>query len=210
MKKLSAFLIGMLVFLSITSYAFQFGSETTEVEAKFNLTALEKNPYYKYDKFTKSWNIQGDYTAEYRDCRASVRLLLFRNYVDNQWGPELRVEYFNKELKEYMPVSAFRAVVGDKVYKFEKLSISESDSYAFSCITLQEFCNAMINANAKEIAFQISFTEKGSGWVLTMDSLTEKDLVRLKSVASALKKSNAWTIQPYNEEYDSFYQASIE
>lgn len=210
MKKLSAFLIVMLVFISITSYAFQFGSETTEAEAQFNLTALERNPYYMNDKFTKSWNIQGKYTDDYSDCRISIGLLLFKSYVEDKIGPELRVSYYDKEMKEYMPVSAFRAVVGDKVYKIEKLSTYESSSSAFSCTVLQEFCNALVNTNAKEIAFQISYTIKGSPWSITMDSLTEKDLVQLKSVANAFKKSNAWTIEPYNDEFDSFYQASIE
>lgn len=46
--------------------------------------------------------------------------------------------------------------------------------------------------------------------IRTIDNLTEKDLVRLKSVSNAFKKSNAWTTGGDLDWFDDYYLASVE
>ena len=47
-------------------------------------------------------------------------------------------------------------------------------------------------------------------YIRTIDNLTEKELVRLKSVSNAFKKSNAWTTGRDLDWFDDYYLASVE
>ena len=171
----------------------------------FDKEKLTGSPLYSYDKFAKKWNIQGVYIKEYSDARVEVHLLLFSSYVEKEYGPELRVKYFDKENDCYDTVSAFRVIIGETLYSFEKLV----EGSAFSCLTLEKLCNALIDGEA--VAFQLVHEDKyGQSWTATIDPVDIENLNELISMAKLLKESNAWSIDPNLSMWDAIYNASVE
>ena len=179
----------------------------------FDLLKIRTSSLYDFDKFDKSWNVQGTYKKNYRDATVEVCLLLFDTYVEKEWGPELRLYYFDKDANHYDNVTAFRAIIGDKLFSFERLNRSSSANagYVFACETMKEFCNALIKAKKGEVAFQIDHTDMyGQSWTSTIDPVDINDLKELIAMAKLFNSSNAWSLVEDLEGEDSKYLASVE
>lgn len=204
MKKLTSVIL-LLIILCIFCCA-AIAEETT---SSFDKSKITGSSLYNYDKFSKEWNIQGAYYKEYRDAYVKVVLLLFDAYVEWECGPELRIIFFDKEQNCYDEVTAFRAIVGEKMFSFEKPTVDDNSSSVYSCDTLEAFCNALIDGT--EVAFQLDHTDMyGKSWTATIDPVASSDLTELVGMAQLLKNSNAWTISSYGSLSDILYEASIE
>lgn len=133
-------------------------AQTTALAAvdTFDKSKLTGSDLYSYDKFSKEWNIQGTYVKEYSNVRIRIALLLFDDYVEEGYGPELRVEFFDKENQCYDQVTAIRILVGEKMFSFEKLLSTSNNSYAFGGTVMEELCSALIAGG--EVAIQIERT----------------------------------------------------
>ncbi len=204
MKKTLSFILALMLLLPV----FALG-ESAENGSVFDKTILEKSHLYRYDKFTKEWQIDGEYLKDYRNSRVKVIFLLFDSYVEKQWGPEIRVVRFNKENESYDTVLSFRAFVDDTLFSIEKLIDSDTYSYAVGASGIQAFADALVNA--KEVAFQIDFIDKfGESWTLTIDPVDVSELNELKEISKVFKESNAWTTVSNPKEYDAIFGISIE
>lgn len=201
MKKFLCVLLAM-VLMCATLLAF---AETVA----FDKSKLTGSELYRYDKFSREWNIQGHYVKEYRDASVTVSLLLFDVYVEEGWGPEVRVEFFDKETQQYDKVTAFRAIVGEKMFCFESLEEGTNVGYAFGGNVLEALCEALLAGG--EVAFQIDHTDKyGTSWTATIDPVDRTDLSDLIAMATLLKNSNAWSASTAPEIMDIIFGATME
>lgn len=186
-------------------------SALSEVLVAFDKSAVTGSDLYSYDKFSKEWNVGGSYIKEYRDATVAVSLLLWDTYVDEGWGPELRITYFDKENKCYDRVTAFRAIVGETMYSFEDLKKGSNNNsgFAFGGNVMKELMNALISG--KEVAFQLDHTDTfGSGWTSTIDPVSYTDLSELIEMAKLMEKSHAWDIDVTPMLSDESVQATME
>lgn len=205
MKKILCLVLAMLM-LCTTAVAL---ADSVVEEPEFDRSRLTGSDLYHYDKFTKEWNVQGSYQKEYSDARVIVCLLLFDTYVENSMGPELRIMFFDKEAQAYDTVTAFRAIVGEKIFCWESLEQGTNGSNAFSGEVMKAFCEALLTG--EEVAFQIDHTDKyGSSWTATIDPVDSSALSELRAMAQLLIDSNAWSICPINYLFDIVYGATME
>lgn len=201
MKKFLCVLLAMV--LMCTAFA-----AVAEAPA-FDKSKLTGSELYSYDRFSKEWNIQGSYVKEYRDAQVRVALIVFDSFVEDGVGPELRVRFFDKETQQYDEVTAFRAVVGDKIFCFEELFPGDNSGSVYGGNVLKEFCTALISG--QEIAFQIDHTDKyGSSWTGTIDPVDRTALADLIEMAILLRDSNAWSIVQNPEYWDLLFGATME
>lgn len=207
MKKFLCLVLAALLLCA----TFAAAAETATETPAFDKSKLSGSSLYTYDKFAKTWNIQAHYVKEYRDATILVYLLMFDNYVTEAWGPELRVVYFDKEAQHYNQVTAFRAIVGEQMFCWEKLAASSNRGagYAFGGDVLKAFSKALLTGN--EVAFQIDHTDKyGTSWTSTIDPVDSTALADLRAMAQLLEDSNAWYVDtsPYVSDY--YYGATME
>lgn len=175
----------------------------------FDKSKLTGSDLYHYDKFSKEWNIQGSYFKEYIDARIRVSLLLFDDYVEAGFGPELRVEVFDKENQCYDQVTAIRILVGEKMFSFENLLPMTNNSCALGGTVMEELCNALIAGG--EVAIQIDRTDKfGDSWTSTIDPVSRTDLTDLIAMSKLLRDSKAWSVVSDRELNDIIYGATME
>ncbi len=216
MKKIISFCLAMLLLCSCALAEVKPTAKPTAAPTAapaFDQSKIKTSTLYNYDKFDKSWNIQGSYAKNYRDASVEICLLLFDYYVEKGWGPELRLYFFDKEANYYDNVTCFRAIIGEKLYSFERLNESSSANagYAFACETMKEFCEALTKAKKGEVAFQIDHTDMyGQSWTATIDPVDMTDLKELIDMAKLLNRSNAWSIVEDLKLQDLMYFASVE
>lgn len=182
--------------------------EATEAPA-FDKLKLTGSDLYHYDKFSKEWNVQGAYVKEYRNAVVKVALLLFDTYVEEGWGPELRVQYFDKDSQTYDEVTAFRAIVGEKIFSWENMQVGTNSSCVISGEVLKAFCQELRAGGA--VAFQIDYTDKyGSSWTTTIDPVESSALSELRTMAHLFNNSHAWSIDQSPWINDIMFEASME
>lgn len=220
MKKFISFCLAMLLLCSCAIAEVKPTAKPTvkptaapTAAPAFDPSKIRSSSLYSYDKFDKSWDIQGSYVKNYRDASVEICLLLFDTYAEEGWGPELRLYYYDKDANRYDNVTGFRAIIGDKMYSFEHLSKSSSANagYAFACKTMKEFCSALITAKKGEVAFQLDHVDMyGQTWTSTIDPVDMTDLKELIDMAKLLNRSNAWSIVEDLETEDLRYFASVE
>lgn len=201
MKKVLSFVLALM--LACVSFA------AVAEGAAFDKTKVTGSSLYNYDRFTKEWSIQGVYTKEYSNARVQVALLLFDSFVEDGMGPELRVLFFDKDTQQYDEVTAFRAVVGEKIYCFEELFPGSNSGSVIGGTVLKELCTALIAGG--EVAFQIDHTDKyGSSWTGTIDPVDRTALAELIEMTRLLRDSNAWSLDATPEFWDTFFGATME
>ena len=204
MRRMLATLLLVALVCSITSV-----SLASSVDSKFDKNVFTDSPYYKYDKFKKTWSLEGEYTKEYRNAKISISIGITDGYVDSEFGPVMVFSYFDKENSNYDSVTAFRAIIGEKTFVFENVSGDEGLNFIIACNTFEQFCNTL--NTSKEIAFQFDHTDKfGRSYTSTIDPVDTDALIELKVIAKLLKNSNAWSTCPNKEKYDTIFEASIE
>lgn len=205
MKKILCLVLAAVMLCAMVAAS----AETVEEAPAFDKSKLTGSELYSYDKFSKEWNVQGSCVKEYRDARVDVALLLFDAYVEEGFGPELRVSYFDKETQTYDKVTAFRAIVGDKIFYWETLQEMTNSGSALSGEVMEAFCEALLTY--EEVAFQIDHTDKyGKSWTSTIDPVDSSALAELRTMARLFKDSNAWSINKTPEFWDLICGATME
>lgn len=203
-KLLSVLLVVVLLHTSLAAVA-----ETAAEEPTFDKTVFSSSELYNYDKFSKEWNVQGAFVRQYSDATVQVALLLFDVYVEEGWGPELRIIFFNKETQTYEKVTAFRVIADDKLFCFETLDEGTNCGYAFAGEIMEQLFETLITA--KEVAFQFDHTDKyGNSWTATIDPITDTELAELRAMALLMRDSHAWSINPIAFLNDYLYGATVE
>lgn len=212
MKKLVSLLLAMLMLLGVTAMAEAPVTETTEAPAAFNLSALESSPYYTYDKFQKTWEIKAEWQNDYGSSNGVVLVQLeyAKNYYENGWTPVLSVYFYDYANSHYYKVNAFRVIVGEKLYSFDKMSDGGSFGYAFYGEVMRQLLADL--TQAEMIDFQIGFTDKGGrGMNLTISDFNAAtqwaDIIALGKV---FEDANVYTVPANLIMFDLENNASVE
>ena len=210
MKRSVCFLL-VIVLLSLTLPVFAENppaSSPNDGTPDFDRSVFESSELYSYDKFKKSWTVQARYDKKYSNADVVVWVLLFNSYIEKGWGPELRVQYFDKKNDCYDKVTAFRALVGETLFTFE-LDESTNRGYAFGGSVFRDLLNSLDNAS--EVAFQLDHTDKfGDSWTLTIDPVAPEDLREIIEIASMLEASHTWENCEYYYSNDFDFNATKE
>lgn len=185
------------------------GAVIAMAEGAFDLSKVTSSELYHYNKFDKTWDFQGSYIKEYSDAAVRIGIVMFNDCVDYGVGPEMRVMVFNKNTQQYYEVTAFRAIVGDKVFRFELLQPYGSSSSLMGGSVLRKFCDALIDGG--DVAFQIDYKDSyGTIRSITIDPVDRKDLAELIEMAKLMRDSNAWSCDINPEYWDSVFGAIAE
>ncbi len=176
---------------------------------------FDKSVFENSTKCTKSgfsWNLIGGYSVEFAEAVVKVRAMLFDNYVTEGWGPELRVEFYNRLYKDYDEVTAFRASVDDVIYSFEKLDYNGDEDIhggsAFGGTVFPAFMQDILEC--RNVSFQIDHIDPfGVKETASIDHVHTGDLSDLQEMAKYLIRSKAFTTNTSPEWNDEYYGASI-
>lgn len=201
MKKLISLALCLVLLLSVSvPCAFAAG--------KFDKSVFQNSTKFTQDTFS-DWNLQGHYIKNYSNARIMVYSLLFNNYVDEGWGPELRVYYYDPALKMNCQVTAFRAKVNDTLYCFDNLGQGNNNGgYVFGGTVQEAFFRALLNV--KSCAFQFEYEDPSGGTITAWDNhIHTGELSELIDMAKYLIQSNAFSIDPDPKASDTFYGAYI-
>ena len=107
MKKLISFLLCVVLLVTLS------------LPGAFAAGNFDKSVFQNSTKYTSSyngWNLQGHYIKQYSNARIMVYSLLFSDYVDAGWGPELRVYYYDPATRTNFQVTGFHATVNGTKY----------------------------------------------------------------------------------------------
>ena len=197
--------------LFVVAFSSAYATDATEVPA-FDKTVFEASSLYSYDKFDKTWTVQAHWEKKYSDATIEFHIVLFDSDLAVFQSPELIVEFFNKDYQAYDEVTAFRMLIGEKLYTFEKMDhFRETAGSVYGGNVLRNMLSALNSSD--EVAIQIDVTDKyGTSHTYTIDPVTADSLSEVKTISQLLEKSNYWAQYPsiYMTVYDSYYSASEE
>ena len=205
MKRIIAVTITLVLVLSLPLIAF------ADEGNAFDVSVVEGNRLYEYDKFDRTWKIVGFYEQDYSDVWIVVGVLLFPEYIEEGWGPELRVISYDPNDEIFDEVKSFKAVIDDTLYTFSDLQIEKSinGSSAFGGTVFRQFVNSL--ETGKEIAFRIECEDNdGTSYSVTIDPVEMDALKDLIEMAYVLEKSNAWECDIAPKLSDYSFGAKIE
>ena len=202
MRKLIALLLCMVMLAAMPL-------SMAEAAGSFDKSVFTNSTKYT-ERSSREWNIQGHYIKQYSNARIMVYSLLFSNYVDEGWGPELRVLYFDPATQMYNQVTGFRATVNGTTYCFEDMGYgNEGSGYVFGGTVQEAFFKALLNV--KTVSFEIDYINTAgdhrTGWD---DHIHTGELSELIDMAKYLLKSNAFSIDPNPTASDKDYSAYIQ
>lgn len=205
MKRIIAVILTLILELSFPLMAF------ADEGNAFDVSVVEGNRLYEYDKFDRTWKIVGFYEQDYSDVWIVVGVLLFPEYIEEGWGPELRVISYDPKDEIFDEVKSFKAVIDDTIYTFSDLQIEKSinGSSAFGGTVFRQFVNSL--ETGKEIAFRIECEDNdGTSYSVTIDPVEMDALKDLIEMAYVLEKSNAWECDIAPKLSDYSFGAKIE
>ena len=205
MKKIIAVLMMLVSVLSFPLMAFADG------ENAFDVSVVEGSRLYEYDKFDRTWKITGFYEKDYSDVWIAVGMLLFPEYIEEGWGPELRVYSYDPKNELFDKVRSFKVVIDNSLYTFSDLQYDKDNhcSSAFGGTVSRQFVNTL--ENAKEIAFRIECdSNDGTSYSVTIDPVEIDALNDLIEMAHVLESSKAWECDTTPILSDYSYGAKIE
>ncbi len=178
----------LLIVMPMTAYA--------QTVTQFDRSKLESSDLYSYDKFKKTWTMQAHWVKKYSDAEVRVHLVIFDSNVKEgeTVGPELIVQYFDKETNQYNEVTAFRVLIDDKLYSFEGMQMERADgSSAYGGHVLRNMLSEL--QNGKEIAFQIAYVNKyKASYTATIDPVDITTIADIKVMGNLLEQSGFWDI----------------
>lgn len=201
MNKVLSCMLVLVLMLSIKSVA---------IGESFKLSELENSSLYNYSKFDKSWKVIAEYQKVYRDVIIDLKVFLSTYYIEKGMGPDMRVTFYDRENAYYNQVNEIVMYIDGTFYTFADLSHDGEQHYVFGGHTMHEMLNAL--ADAKEVAMQISYTNKnGTGYTATIDPILKNELSELIEVARLLEVANVWdtSVSPNVIVNDYYYGASI-
>ena len=177
---------------------------------EFDISVINGSEYYSYDKFEKTWRLGGYYLQECSNTSfVTVFLILHSKYVENNWGPEFRVVYYDEKTNTSIPVTSFVAYVDGALFSFGELGIAKQWSYTYGGTVTREFFNYL--EGAQEVAFRIKAKDgKGNELTIDIDPVDIDSLYDLIQVNTLLEKSNAWLIDQDPDISDARVKASMD
>ena len=209
MKRFLALLICVFVLANFFVYA---SATDAEAPPAFDKAVFEASSLYSYDKFAKTWTVQAHWEKQYSDATIEFHIVLFDSDLADYVTPELIVEFFDKDYQEYYEVTAFRMLIGEKLYCFENLEhFRETGASAYGGYVLRHMLNEL--DTEEEVAIQIEYTDKfGTSRTGTIDPVSAESLSEIITIAHLLETSNYWAQYPtlYMTVYDAYYSASEE
>ena len=179
--------------------------------AGFDSSKLARSSMYFYDSSTMKWKTVGSYSKEYSNVDFKMFLFLSSDYVADGWGPDLRLQYYDKTKSNYDAVDGFRATVNDKIYSFYRLDQGDKDSYFFGGTVMRAFLNSL--SSAVSVTFEIDHTTKdGDSYTATIDQVNIRDLSKLAELGRLFEAANVWDPEVTTDLYsnDKYYNASIQ
>lgn len=207
MKKTSIILLVLLLVLPIIA----LGEVVVKKKVGLDKAVLENSGLYSYDKFTKDWRLYGEWINDSEYGTVTVYFLYLKSDVEQKTGPSVGFSFYDKASDSYTTVTAFRAILDEKLYTFEKLSQFYTFGFAYGGKVLQAFMNSL--KAAKEAAFQLVYTNKyGISYNYNIEQIVISQLSQLAEVADVIEKSNAWSIVSAYDmlRLDSQYGVSVE
>ena len=179
--------------------------------AGFDSSKLVGSSMYSYDSSTKEWKTVGSYNKEYSNVDFKLILFLSSYYIDNGWGPDLRLQYYDKTKSNYDVVDGFRATVNDKIYSFYGFEQGDKDSYLFGGTVMRAFLNSL--SSAVSVTFEIDHTTKdGDSYTATIDPVNVRELSKLAELGRLFEAANLWDPEVTTDlaDNDKYYSASIQ
>lgn len=179
--------------------------------AGFDSSKLAGSSMYSYDSSTKEWKIVGSYGKEYSNVDFKLILFLCSDYVENGWGPDLRLRYYDKTKSNYDVVDGFRATVNDKIYSFYNFEQGDKDSYFYGGTVMRAFLNSL--SSAISVTFEIDHTTKdGDSYTATIDPVSIRELSKLAELGRLFESANLWDPEVTKDlkSNDTYYNASIQ
>lgn len=211
MKKLVSLLLAMLMLLGVTAMAEAPVAET-EAPATFDISVLEASPFYTYDKFNKAWEIKAEWQNDYGASNGVILIQLeyAKTYFENGWTPVMSVYFYDYANNHYYKVTAFRVIVGEKLYSFEKMSDGGSFGYAFYGEVMRQLLADL--AQVETVDFQIGFTDKGGrGMNLTIsDFVVTENWADLIALGKTFEESKVYAVPANLFMFDLENSASVE
>ena len=173
---------------------------------KFDKSVFQNSSKYHETTFN-DWNIQGHYIKKYSNARIEVYSLLFSDYVINEWGPELRVYYYDPATKMYCQVKAFHANINGTTYCFDAMGEGdEGAGYVLGGKVQEEFFRALLNLQTA--AFEIEYVDLAGNTITCWDNhIHTGELSDMVDMAKYLFKSNAFSTDSDPEGRDYRFDA---
>ena len=201
MKKLISFLLCVVLLAALSLPG-------ASAAGKFDKSVFQNSTKYTQDSFS-DWNLQGHYIKQYSNARIMIYSLLFSNYVDEGWGPELRVYYYDPATRENFQVTGFRADINGTKYCFDNLGWGNNGAgYVFGGTVQDAFFKALLNV--KTASFEFEYIDLAGNHMTGWDThIHTGELSDLIDMGKYLIKSNAFSIDPNPKSSDSDYSASI-
>ena len=176
---------------------------------EFNIDALQSSKLQRTGDF---WSI----AAEYRDSpdgyRVTVGAYLSSTYVDEGWGPELRITCKNISRNKFYEVTGFRATVNGTQFRFEKLAYNDHPSihagYLFGGNVYREFMETMRNVQNATFWFDYKDPDGLPGTVC-IGHVHTGELGNLINVSRYLTNANAFSTDKTPDKNDVYYGCSI-
>lgn len=198
----------ILSVLLVLSVLFSFGIIADA--AGFDASKLKSSSMYSYDSSSGSWKIVGGYTKSYSNVDVKILLFLCNDYINDGWGPDLRIIYYDKNKANYDAIEGFRATVDDKIYSFYNFEPGEKNSCVYGGPVMRAFLNSLSSAGT--ITFEIDhITKDGDSYTATIDSVRPGEVTKLVELARLFESSNLWDPAVTKDLYDNdkLYNASI-
>lgn len=199
--------IALCLFILFGSFAYAY-----EPTPAFDKTVFEASDLYSYDKFNKTWTVQAHWEKQYSNATLEFHIVLFDSDLAVYHTPELIVEWFNKDYQDYDEVTAFRVMVGERLYRFEKMGhFRETGASVYGGNVLRNMLNELNTSG--EVALQLEVTDKyGASHTYTVDPVSAESLSEIKTIGLMLEASNYWVHFSVFRMmyYDGYYCASEE
>lgn len=186
-------ILSALLCLFVLFGSFAYASETNdETKSAFDKTVFEASDLYSYDKFAKTWTVQAHWVKQYSDATIKFHIVLFDSDIAEHETPELIVEMFDKDNQVYNEITAFRMIIGEKLYRFEKMEhFREIKASVYGGHVLRHMLNELNTSN--EVAIQIDYINKyGESRTCTIDPVAVESLSEVKTIGQLLEASNYW------------------
>ena len=176
---------------------------------EFDMDALRSSKLQKNGDF---WSIVGEYQNSPDGFTVTVGTYLSSTYVEEGWGPELRITCRNISKNKYYEVTGFRATVNGKQFRFDKLAYNDNSSihagYLFGGNVYREFLETMKNVQSASFWFDYKDLDGVPGTV-SIGHVHTGALGNLINVAKYLTNANAFSTDKTPDENDVFYGCSV-
>ena len=197
MKKLVSVLLCLALVLGMGSSA---------LAASFDYTKLSGLDGYSYDKFTKSWMYQKNYTETYSDAYVVVGFSVNGDSEGLSNYPMLYTKIIDRSGKALYMINKIYFLIGDNLYSFDNLLEGGDLTGAFMGTIGKVMLEDM--ATATELSFKIVFNYKELSIDISHNDFSDT----LKPFAQTIINNDIFGLCDETQlaAYDLFFDATIE